>query len=190
MEKLIIWQQGNRSKPDDVLGFCDTRAGCHQGGSSNPSHLHPYAILSCCALVPFTQTQGHQHLSHPAACSDRTRSRRASQSAGQDSQTMLQKLDPDTLVPQLHPGWSRGRRLQTSQEPSGVGQWCGADHWELLLPFLQFLVKKQKVKRNQFGMYLFTMSTYKRLTTDLLPHLWQPAYMLASKRCYLKDTLQ
>lgn len=34
------------------------------------------------------------------------------------------------------------------------------------------------------------MSTYKRLTTDLLPHLWQPAYMLASKRYYHKDTLQ
>lgn len=39
-------------------------------------------------------------------------------------------------------------------------------------------------------MYLFTMSTYKRLITDLLPHLWQSAYMLASKRCYLKYSLQ
>lgn len=185
LEKLIVWQRGSRSKPDVVLGFCDTQAGCHQVGSSNPSHRHPYATLPCCALVPFTQTQGHQQ-----HVQTRTWSGRASQSVGQDSQATLQKLDPDTLVPPVHPGWSRGRWLQTSQEPSGVGQRFGADHWELLLPFLQLLVEKQKVKRNQFGVYLFTMSTYKRLTTDLLPHLWQPAYMLASKRCYLKDTLQ
>lgn len=70
-----------------------------------------------------------------------------------------------------------------------VGQWPGAAHRGQLLPFLQFLTERQEVECNQFGAYLFTMSTYERLTTDLLPHLWQAAYVLASKRCYLKDTL-
>lgn len=50
--------------------------------------------------------------------------------------------------------------------------------------------QRQEGECNQLGADLFTMSTYERLTTDLLPHLWQAAYVLASKRCYLKDTLQ
>lgn len=49
---------------------------------------------------------------------------------------MLQKLDPDAVVSGVRAGCSSGGRLQAPKEQNGVGQWFGADHGGLLLPFL------------------------------------------------------
>lgn len=107
-----------------------------------------------------------------------------------DPEAHHKKWIPTLLFLRVCAGCSSSRGLQVPQEPSGMRQWFGADHRGLILPFLQLLAEKWKGKCNQFGMCIFTMSTYKRLTTDLLLHLWQPAYMLASKKCYLEDILQ